>query len=1533
MRWMVRLVYILTLVAYFVVYCDCHLDKERLHTNNDNQITHEECYIVDTNNNEHTVDNVWYYTNLQTAINDCSVDKIICTSSSYIDAKNITFNGNTRMRIELRNCKLSEPAHWVIKDLHIEEDSPDQGYKSKYYKKKFNNVKKTLDTSNINTYSHNIANYNHNIILTSFYFENILFEGLGTVLSLFKDENIKGRDITIENCRIKDYTGSHFIKLGTRSSLHINNSTIEHVSGFPIYGHQLDHFSITNNEFTDSGPIYINSNYLEINQEEKWISNNKYTHTESHNNSPFINFNLQGSDNQQSYTYFIDNYHNNINLQNNIINSVNVDHGIYINHINEKVNRRSEMLEIYKNNNITVSKTDLIMELNEENTLICNSIYECSNIPPLDNNYCNITSHDTQNQLDNCEHDIYLFISSVYEISDLKFTKNNMYVLSLVKSAIIGDSHQITSNNITIKGINFVHPGSNNPIMIYSLTPDDKGYLDISNNEFKGTGVKSSPIMRLYDDDTSKMNTFIFEYNYVHDFYIDCITLRNEIDFAHMNYNLFYYNIGNSITMSNIKNSSVFENNDFTSCKGVNGVDGMNVVYLSCSDVPGTCSFKRNAQTSSGIASYNTKDVAFHLNGSGYSLNTIKANSCNGISYGLIIEDNGVSGDIHQLNIQNAYLSGAHLSEIGYIDSSNTLMINNNFNVLNSVSDQDKCRVSKEYNKFNKEDDYGYFSFSTIADAVQLCPFGVDIVIMDEIFREDLVIDRNVRITSINNDTIIYGNSHVLMAKYIVFENINFQYHCDSEYYSRELFVSNVLLEHVEFINVDFIGDVPVNYNFDNSMALDDNGIRLDAMNLHFSSNGYIKIFNCSVYDWPYINQYTQFNDVKKQFVLPNGEMKDPYTIISGGRIWLKFKKKVGISKADISNCYFDNIDSTAIRIESVNNYNVSNNVFENCGGRKVEYSAMVMIGGNPYNKDSTYYFDNNKSNQSLPVIFPLYGHNIKPSYYTTYWLYGYGNEVKEWSFTNNKASGHPVGTRLSSIDESIITSSLMNKIGTGYVNYNPLSDLSELGGNCDIKGFVYDFVTSEPIDDSFLVYNPQHICSSNKYEVVKGLNGTSCKCSVPPPQTCIVDKDDLHYNHNNVYYGTWLFSSITDAIHNCIDPNKIIIVNHSYSPYNERLILSEPNVHIKGIDNVEIIGSKHIISSNNTHIEGFTFISYGNDYLFTNPDNNVEYYKFTISNSIINNQYGNLEAVKGYFNGFTSVNVTYKHFLSRNILSLIDDGYTVIHDNKFIDFKYQAIYLENTIIGSGYDISGNLFIDNSDTSMLHQPDTIVYAKNYDYSDIVFIGNTFKSLNSLYSTDFDVSKLQYGSKSAIWIDSVKQFNIHSNYVNTSVAVGLRFTDMKTHKTLGHISNNNNTNIKGLWHDIIVGEPEKDNRLTSIPYSTNKGLICDGGCEPQDWIGIGVIMIIAISTCCCICWCVGCGSQYLPNKPDMVYSRVLAREIPKDKKYWPLIHYSRIPGWGNQIRPTPAYLIDSKANSYARKNLQLDLNFVNSNENY
>ena len=1461
---------------------------------------------------------------------------------------------------------------------------------------------------------YNINSYNKGIV--DFYFKNVKFKGLSTEKWLFSEDYIPvDSKIYFNECEIHNYIGEYFLKMEYmqgRSEIHVINSFFRNIKGYAIHSKGLQSYNITNNLFSICGGrashscLYLHTNYAAINS-TIIVKNNTYNIPNNEFYKPFKEnstvFHLHHIEDKSAYE---------INISNNTIDGSNViSYGIWIQDCNgiEKYHNRNnkEFKYFYEETNIikitkelnnieNTVKYDIVLGESETKLLKCENDciqpHEITNteyciVSEIVNDYFhenfiendNITTYNSiQESIDDCIYDLILVKGNSYPSNGIKFNREGLTIISLEESVIMGTGHLIAANNVTIRGFKFQNVGGYGIEPFFSIVDGiSMKHITLMNNEFIGLGVR---VLELITG-SLEYGTFEFSYNKVSNFLIKAIHIK-KCKSVIMKNNEFNYNQGSSILFENVTENYQIKKNNFMKCRGSSYLLENAIVLIksdkyACNNV-GDCIFKDNVHNALNLEFIDgLNDIAYYISGGNIHAEDVKGNACRGCTHGLIFNNTHniqTFEEYKKIETFNGFIRKNTNTDIAYINTEIKKCKTPCF-IQSNLDKERYCYVDRENALSN--DNMGYTLFTNVSNAFEYCPFGRNIMVKDRILRENIVFTTDTSIIGEYNSNlngakpIILGHGHLIEddCNSLRFENVEFRYSTtkydklnNNIQYTKDndLFYNTKTghygnLKHIAFKNVLFSGDNVYNQDENNAINKHSKLKRINSFSLNLNPNAVFEIYNCTFKDWPSLKSEASSYYGK---ILLNGKNDDGDDVIhetmapTGGRIWLRYPIDVkNTGKISIRNSYFERIDGTSIRLENVGNYNVSNNYFKNCGGRHTQHPSVVMIKANKYSQDGEYYFQNNYLKQDLDVLFGITGGLMQKYYVSAFWLSDFNENTKIWKFTNNTCYGLPIGTRFSSFNyEDIFIKSLPKD----YVNFSILSDLAYKGNNCNVYGETHDFILSDPIDDK---YNKEVVCDSGEdgYEI--GIDSSSCKCSVDPPESCIVDKDYEKIT-KNVYYKTWIFKSLREALRDCIDPYKIINVVKTISPYTEKIIIPNNGWTIKSDTGAEFMGSGNIIASTDIIIEGLYFLHLGNEPTIISAPHTKQI-DFMLKSCIfkgrstlypsISGDWINIHIEKSEFNGYHG----------NNVIDIIDYGISNIIENKFIEFKECALSVRES---NGYVVSNNVFVDISNDIKKDSCAVYLEAKN----NIEFVNNTyldnnsFNAINKRFSQNIpekinNFEQLQHGVRTAFWLDKVPNSSTNNSYIVSNnnalgnIAIGMRISFNEYNKLfegdLRSISKLNNDyytkingvkhtgGIHGLWHDIVEGNPEFDAKLQQYPFS-NKAFICDGGCDTIEYIVIGVSAIFVVIVLCMICCCIGYGYQDPPHRIPTVWSNFLQAYIPKDKKYWPLLHYGYLPGWGTtHTRPTPSYLIDPKANLAARINYIKDMNGENCNQSF
>lgn len=383
--------------------------------------------------------------------------------------------------------------------------------------------------------------------------------------------------------------------------------------------------------------------------------------------------------------------------------------------------------------------------------------------------------------------------------------------------------------------------------------------------------------------------------------------------------------------------------------------------------------------------------------------------------------------------------------------------------------------------------------------------------------------------------------------------------------------------------------------------------------------------------------------------------------------------------------------------------------------------------------------------------------------------------------------------------------------------------------------------------------------------------------CPVHLPDACYVDPANATFVPENPYYGTWLFSTINDAILDCRNPKRVIIVSRQASPYTEvwNLDLGNWTIQTDPSSPAQIlVGSPIQINANNLTISGFEFLHNAGEAsptlikggMITNDPINI-----TISNCTFNGGGTTQQAVFGSFDSIAFVSNYFIEYDS--ILPVVDlnsvCGMLFYDNNTMVDVNRVALRASNYDVSS---ITRNSF-ENCGTFAPNDMPYCVYISNcYDTAvTITFHHNLHYAVGYTHIEGTP-------RRAAYWLDGLPlnnkktKFDLQFNEA-AGLDIGIRATNTDdlstgsfigdTRATVGYLSiMNRNQDVTGTWHYVIWGMPSGDANIETNPLTTTK-YYCDNDCGAA-YQNITRIIAFATVIGVIILWCC-IGSVRIPNQ--------------------------------------------------------------------
>ena len=832
--------------------------------------------------------------------------------------------------------------------------------------------------------------------------------------------------------------------------------------------------------------------------------------------------------------------------------------------------------------------------------------------------------------------------------------------------------------------------------------------------------------------------------------------------------------------------------------------------------------------------------------------------------------------------IKNSPSNNINYNELSYNDILEIIGLNNynNENNNNNITSL-ACSVSPTY----KEEStlyYGFIYFKNLENAIKYCPQNLKILI--KIISPSYIIrnyNRNIILVQrdlygIEGEPIKTGSNSSIIIKPIL-KNCHFLFYP----------TVSVAFSHLEIINEN--DEYITNYNPIFGMYLKDNN--------EYNTLNYFNISNISIIHYTKEERSIDLN-IKNKITIENSNFIGPASTIYDTNILEYDIIQIKVSHYNdnsnshiiIENNIFYNFKGTMIKAEYFKNWNISRNVFINTGicNSYGSPSLIRLRGPSSYRYDNTISsIDNNRVNSrndnkqmenEFSFIFnenrfidhfndinhqgeyqPISITNINQcntkvatsgilSYtiYSAIWIEGFvlgydyynNNNNNYWIVKDNymQENIYPLGMRITMVDEySISTNIPENWIGVSYKNVrSSILENFYHQNNQYIRGSIHDILLGS-VNDLF------------------GW-GITCDngCITPPPNNCIVNQKNNDFNDMNLYYNTWLFTSIFSATNGCIDDHKnielysdiyerLIIHNTGWTVFSDNLTRIDSYIHGKHhkyyIPIINLFCSDNVISSSisNISFSGINIIrtdekshlfyimnQYSSQDNNNNPDDNNKpslYFK----NVHFHCTFGEKDRESLIYGEYNVISFIDCHFYYCTNIIIFSSNNVIFENNIWNDFENNAIHITNTL---GVYIKNNIFIrkgslytnDNdqqSDIGVIELYNCSVIEINYNSyyqnieSDVYYVErnppqNSLQIVNNTINMLYNNSNMQSNNNNSIEIFLASKYilsfiaiaNINSSesYVNlhgniiTNSMISLRLENITNLKTRRNIRN-------------------------------------------------------------------------------------------------------------------------------------------------
>lgn len=397
--------------------------------------------------------------------------------------------------------------------------------------------------------------------------------------------------------------------------------------------------------------------------------------------------------------------------------------------------------------------------------------------------------------------------------------------------------------------------------------------------------------------------------------------------------------------------------------------------------------------------------------------------------------------------------------------------------------------------------------------------------------------------------------------------------------------------------------------------------------------------------------------------------------------------------------------------------------------------------------------------------------------------------------------------------------------------------------------------------------------------------------CPVDLPSSCLVDPQNGTFVPENPYYGTWLFSSIQDALLGCRDVRKLIVVARQRTPYTDWWYLGASGFTIASYDRAQIAVSMPItIAGDNTLLYGFDFIHAAGNSAPTMtassavlgvPPSNV-----TIQNCSFLGAGTTQSAVIGNYASLAMLDNRFRDYATAtdSVVSLESAcGMLFMENNTFYDVARSAV----TAIE--YDVlvmHANKFKNCGTQALASMP----YC--------VYVQSCFNTTSKIAFTNNKHTAKDYVpggvKRAAYWIDDLpfarRTANINLDFnAAKGLDIGIRFTNADpitsgisagARDTVGYVSViSKNQDVTGIWHYVVWGFPSADYLIDADPAGTI-AYYCDADCAGGSGAASLVIFCFALfglllfySVFICLCQCRS------PQFMHVGYSTALGMPVP------------------------------------------------------
>jgi hypothetical protein len=769
---------------------------------------------------------------------------------------------------------------------------------------------------------------------------------------------------------------------------------------------------------------------------------------------------------------------------------------------------------------------------------------------------------------------------------------NNMYMASLPgeMASFLGNIIFCgDATNITFRGIRFLSlNGNNNPVIgpAGSCSGNNAGYMTLLNNFFEGAGSTGGGVFQ-----STLYSSLTFRYNTIHNFVTDSVFFDG--DFIDISYNAFITCTGNviDVTVSNgywfISNALVEcrggSGNDganivaFTAAQDDTcaGASDQNTCYL-IEDIFNT------AATDTDMG-----DTCMLISQGSINITTVYDIAMSKCQYGFVSIDTNIDPTGGRLFFHNNPLvrpAEDYLPDIDPTLVGNDLVIQTSLyrillndlplitssacNFPCSTMDTNKflagqlnCTVNNNYDvetmpPCNYSDivstdcyRYGYYQYHNGTNAGVYCNdtqlAGVPVYIFFSNLNGSRLRHDNI---TIDHNSILDGSDNTSFCRIPnyrpVIEGVGNQVACNyTVWYWLEFWLSESIVGLNMWSTGTFLPQIIKLYNiiFDGRSLIPETSSTAFYMTFGVSFTTIVgpPLINETE---PYVNaglimdncSFINFTSYSPTIVSPEESRQISNVITTNfpytNAMYLSFINVINATTfVNITNSYFENIDSQALAIYYAQHVVVDNCTFINVTGRAYGNWAGIYITAPQYQDANgsfpTCNFTNNFVWQYKPTLYHFDASLAFPGHVFAVFIHGYpcNSTICVTNVTiNGTLDG---GLRFAYDNCSSIVSCLNNDNPPFFPD--DLRDLRSIAlNNNSISGTWSDIVDCQP---------PQDLCG--QCLICDGV------CPVVPPTVCYVDLHDPLFINKNPWNGIYLFNDTQTAVDKCQLPSRTIVL------------------------------------------------------------------------------------------------------------------------------------------------------------------------------------------------------------------------------------------------------------------------------------------------------------------------------------------------------------------------------------------------------